>query len=86
MQIRAGQWSITANLRSLTTHIYYKIITVTSSFYKSFIINIINIIIIIIIIITIIIIRFRALLLVAPVYSVRADNTLLSKVSQSFAQ
>ena len=37
---------------------------------------------IIIIIIIIIIIRPRALLLVAPVYSVRADNNLLSKVSR----
>ena len=51
------------------------------------IIIIITIIIIIIIIIIIyIIIRLRALLLVAPVYSVRADNNLLSKVSQSLAQ
>ena len=35
----------------------------------------------IIIIIIIIIMRLRALLLVAPVYSVRADDNLLSKVS-----
>ena len=41
---------------------------------------------IIIIIIIIIITRLRALLLVAPVYSVRADNNLLSKVSHSLAQ
>ena len=50
------------------------------------IIIIIIIITIIIIIIIYIIIRLRALLLVAPVYSVRADNNLLSKVSQSLAQ
>ena len=41
--------------------------------------------IIVIIIIAIIIIRLRALLLVAPVYSVRADDNLLSKVSQILA-
>ena len=40
----------------------------------------------IIIIIITIIIRLSALLLVAPVYSARADNNLLSKVSQSLAQ
>ena len=39
-----------------------------------------------IIIIITIIIRLSALLLVAPVYSARADNNLLSKVSQSLAQ
>ena len=39
-----------------------------------------------IIIIIVIIIRLRALLLVAPVYPVRADNNLLSKFSQSLAQ
>ena len=47
------------------------------------------IIIIIIIIIVIIIddtIRLRALLLVAPVYSVRVDNNLLPKVSQCLAR
>ena len=47
------------------------------------------IIIIIIIIIVIIIddtIRLRALLLVAPVYSVRVDDNLLSKVLQSLAR
>ena len=50
------------------------------------IIIIIAVSIIIIIIIIIIITRLRALLLVAPVYSVRADNNLLSKVSHSLAQ
>ena len=49
-------------------------------------VSIIIIIIVIIIIIIIIITRLRALLLVAPVYSVRADNNLLSKVSHSLAQ
>ena len=47
---------------------------------------IVIIIIITTIIIIIIIIRHRALFLVAPVYSVRADNKLLSKVSQYLAQ
>ena len=47
---------------------------------------IIIIIIIIIFIIIIIIIRLRALLLVAQVYSVRADNNLLLNVAQSLAQ
>ena len=47
---------------------------------------IIIIIIIIIIFIIIIIIRLRALLLVAQVYSVRADNNLLLNVAQSLAQ
>ena len=53
---------------------------------KIIIIIIIIITTIIIIIIIIIIIRLRALFLVAPVYSVRADNKLLSKVSQYLAQ
>ena len=52
---------------------------------NSLILITITITIIIIIVIIIIIIILKALLLVAPAYSVRADNDLLSKVSQSFA-
>ena len=48
--------------------------------------KVVIIIIIIIIFIIIIIIRLRALLLVAQVYSVRADNNLLLNVAQSLAQ
>ena len=32
LQIRAGQWTITANLWPLTTHIYHVMIIVTSGF------------------------------------------------------
>ena len=34
LQIRAGQWSITANLWPLTTHIYHVMIIVTGGFSK----------------------------------------------------
>ena len=38
LQIRAGQWSITANFQPLTAHIYYVMIIVASGFSnKSFI-------------------------------------------------
>ena len=36
LQIRAGEWSITANLSSLTPHIYHVIIIVTGGFSKKF--------------------------------------------------
>ena len=36
LQIRAGQWSITANLWPSTTHIYHAMITVTRGFSKNF--------------------------------------------------
>ena len=35
-EIRAGQWSITANLWPLTTHIYHVMIIVTSDFSKKY--------------------------------------------------
>ena len=34
LQVRAGQWSITANLWPLTTHIYHVMIIVTGGFSK----------------------------------------------------
>ena len=34
LQVRAGQWSITANIWPLTAHIYHKIIIMTGGFSK----------------------------------------------------